>query len=92
MSTYAPIRPYTDADAAALHAAALRFCKRHTIAHDPDDPDDLEVCIDYWIATAHRVDVSYRRKLWTGVFCRALGIAHDTRATIYNGHVVVKVD
>lgn len=91
MSSYAPIRPYTDADAEALHKAALRFCKRHTIAHDPDDRDDPERCIDHWIASAHRVDVSYRRKLWTGVFCAALGIARDTRATIYNGYVAVRV-
>lgn len=86
----ATIREYTAEDQARVRAAAVRFCARHGICHD--GADDAENSIDHWLHSSHPLDVAYRRKLWTGVYCRALRVPYDVRTTTGWGYIGVSVD
>jgi hypothetical protein len=84
------IREYTDEDKARVRAAAVRFCDRHNIRYYGDD--DAEQSIDYWLHSSHPSELAYRRKLWIGVYCRALRVAYDVRTTTGWGYIGVSVD
>ena len=80
------IRPYTDADKARVKATAERFCYRHGIAFG-DQGETAETAIDYAIYSAHPEDKAYLRKLWTGCFCRALGVSYDVRTSTDGSYI-----
>lgn len=86
------IRKQTAEDAAAVRAAAERFCGRHDIVYDTEF--DAETAIDYAIeTTGPRGGLNARlRKLWTACYCRALRVPCDVRTTTAYGHVGIRVE
>ena len=87
-------REASDSDYARVRAAAERFCSRHAIAYDANEPCGAEDAIDYEIdCGGHQGGPRPRlRKLWTACYCRALGVPVDVRTTIAWGYVGISVD
>lgn len=87
------IRSYDDEDKSRVKAAAERFCQRHGIKFDASIGDtEAENAIDWWIYSAYPEDKSYRRKLWTAVYCRALRVPCDVRTATGYGYIGVTVE
>lgn len=75
-----PIRRFTDEDATAVESAAVRFAKRHGLKiYDDQTAVDQ---IDYYLLDDRRL-----ARLWTGCYCRALGVPRSERVTTGWGYV-----
>lgn len=87
------IRRSDDSDAARVREAAERFCARHGLSYDADEPRGAECAIQYQIECGGpQGDPCVRtRKLWTACYCRALGVPVDVRTTIAWGYVGIRV-
>ena len=92
MSSIATIRKYTTEDAARVERAAQRFCARHNISISGPEDDSAEAAIDHWLHQSHPEDLSYRRKLWTACYCRALRVPVDVRTTTGWGYIGVRTE
>ena len=79
-------------DYASVRAAAEQFCERHRIVYYDDAPDGAEDAIECEIAQERERGDHRLRKLWTAVYCRALGRPVDRRLTIAYGHVGIRQD
>lgn len=92
--TISTIRRVTDLDISRVRAAAERFCARHGISYDVDDPRGAEDAIQYQIdcGGAQGGEDARIKKLWAGCYCRALGEPIDVRTTIAWGYVGISID
>ena len=91
MSCIAVIRKVTCEDLERVESAARSLCKRQAIPFDQGEPGEAEMSIEYWLHDAHPEDKAYPRNLWTGCYCRALGVPVDVRTTMGWGHIGVSV-